>query len=144
MKIVCAKVLIFFGLCKPVRAAGGVVVDGEGRALMIHRNGRWDLPKGHIEAGECPEQAALREVFEETGVRAEIVKFLRATRHTYLLRGTRELKTTRWFEMRALSTATTPQKEEGIDRAEWLTPREIDALLPGSYRTIRRVFRAMR
>ena len=42
----------FAGQFAWVEAAGGVVVDGAGRWLLIHRNGRWDLPKGHLEAGE--------------------------------------------------------------------------------------------
>lgn len=57
------------------RAAGGVVLDDAGRVLLIERwvlrNGQLTfeirLPKGHVEAGETDEQAALREVCEETG-----------------------------------------------------------------------------
>ena len=55
----------------PVEAAGGVVVNGCGEWLMIHRNGRWDLPKGHLECGERIEECAAREVCEETGVVAK-------------------------------------------------------------------------
>lgn len=58
----------FAGQFAWVEAAGGVVVDDAGRWLLIHRNGRWDLPKGHLEAGESLEQCAAREVEEETGV----------------------------------------------------------------------------
>lgn len=57
------------------RAAGGVVVDEQGRVLLIERWIARDgalvhevrLPKGHVEAGETDEQAAVREVCEETG-----------------------------------------------------------------------------
>ncbi len=57
------------------RAAGGIVMDDEGRVLLLERfvtrKGREireiRLPKGHIEPGETPEQAALREVCEESG-----------------------------------------------------------------------------
>lgn len=58
--------------------AGGVVHRGDGSArqfLLVssRRNaGHWVLPKGHIDPGETPEKAAVREVEEETGVRAEI------------------------------------------------------------------------
>ena len=52
-----------------VRAAGCVVEDDEGNRLLIRRNGRWDLPKGKVEAGETLLQAALRETEEETGLR---------------------------------------------------------------------------
>ena len=50
-----------------VEAAGGVVVNDRGEYLMIHRNGRWDLPKGHVEPGESTAECAVREVAEETG-----------------------------------------------------------------------------
>jgi 8-oxo-dGTP pyrophosphatase MutT (NUDIX family) len=59
--------------------AGGVVVrtvDGELQYLLVEAKnnpGIWVLPKGHIEAGETPEAAAVREVEEEAGVRATIV-----------------------------------------------------------------------
>ena len=51
---------------KPVRAAGGIVADSDGEVVMIRRNDRWDLPKGHIEAGESPE--ALRSVGTQNDV----------------------------------------------------------------------------
>lgn len=41
-----------------VEAAGGVVVNDRGEYLMIHRNGRWDLPKGHVEPGESTAECA--------------------------------------------------------------------------------------
>ena len=59
--------------------AGGVVartVGGEREYLLVEASGRpgeWVLPKGHIEPGETPEEAAVREVQEEAGVRAEII-----------------------------------------------------------------------
>lgn len=56
-----------------VRAAGGVVwrqVDGADEVLLVHRDkyDDWTLPKGKLDPGESWEQAAVREVFEETGV----------------------------------------------------------------------------
>lgn len=55
------------------RAAGGVVCH-EGSVLVVHRPryNDWSLPKGHLDPGETWEQAALREVYEETGVRCKI------------------------------------------------------------------------
>jgi 8-oxo-dGTP diphosphatase len=60
-------------------AYGGVVVDGAGRVLLREPAGHydgyvWTFPKGRPACGETPEQAALREVREETGYRARIVK----------------------------------------------------------------------
>ena len=57
-----------------IEAAGGVVVNDCGQWLMIRRNGRWDLPKGHLECGERIEECAAREIEEETGVRAGVVR----------------------------------------------------------------------
>jgi 8-oxo-dGTP pyrophosphatase MutT (NUDIX family) len=50
-------------------AAGCVVLDADGRVLVLERPARaeWRLPKGHVEAGEAPAQAALRETTEESG-----------------------------------------------------------------------------
>src|SRR3954469_22461488 len=60
-------------------SAGGVVVDARGCVALIRerdRRGRsrWTLPKGRVDAGETPEVAALREVYEESGLRASIVR----------------------------------------------------------------------
>jgi ADP-ribose pyrophosphatase YjhB (NUDIX family) len=62
-------------------SAGGLVVDRSGevpRAALIARHDRrgrlvWSLPKGHLEAGETPEDAAVREVEEETGIRGRVL-----------------------------------------------------------------------
>jgi 8-oxo-dGTP pyrophosphatase MutT (NUDIX family) len=53
-------------------AAGGVVLDDQGRVLLQRRsdNGRWTLPGGIVEPGEQPADAAVREIYEETGVAA--------------------------------------------------------------------------
>jgi ADP-ribose pyrophosphatase YjhB (NUDIX family) len=60
-------------------SAGGLVIDGRGRIALVRqrdRRGRWrwTLPKGRIDQGETVEAAALREVYEESGLRARIVR----------------------------------------------------------------------
>jgi 8-oxo-dGTP pyrophosphatase MutT (NUDIX family) len=60
-------------------SAGGVVVDADGCVALVRerdRRGRWrwTLPKGRIDLGETPEAAALREVYEESGLRASILR----------------------------------------------------------------------
>lgn len=130
-----------------VEAAGGVVVDAGGRWLMIHRNGRWDLPKGHLEAGESIESCAAREVEEETGVACEVVRPLCETLHAYWFPKTErwELKRTHWFELRATKPAALlPQTEEGIERVAWCTPDEVSEHLREAFPTIRCVARALR
>src|SRR5919108_3219511 len=61
-----------------VEAAGGVVVDEDGRVVLVHRPqyDDWTLPKGKLDAGESFENAALREVEEETGLRCRLVREL--------------------------------------------------------------------
>jgi ADP-ribose pyrophosphatase YjhB (NUDIX family) len=61
-----------------VTAVGAVVVDGGGRVLLVRRGrapsaGTWTLPGGRVEPGESLEQAVIREVLEETAVRARVV-----------------------------------------------------------------------
>ena len=129
-----------------VEAAGGVVENRRGERLMIHRNGRWDLPKGHIEPGESVEACAAREIAEETGVGAEVVAPLCATWHAYWFPKTErwELKRTRWFLLRAAGDAPlVPQTEEGIERAAWCSPQEFAANLETAFPTIRRVGEAL-
>lgn len=129
-----------------VEAAGGVVVDDAGRWLMIRRNGRWDFPKGHLEAGESLEGCAAREVEEETGVPAAAVRPLCETLHAYWFpkTGRWELKCTHWFELRVVgSSSLRPQTEEGIERVVWCTAAEAAEHLRGAFPTIRCVAGAM-
>ena len=130
----------------PVEAAGGVVVNDCGEWLMIHRNGRWDLPKGHLECGERIEECAAREVEEETGVAARVVRPLCETLHAYWFAKTArwELKRTHWFRLRPAGAGTpAPQTEEGIERVSWCAPAEREEYLRDAFPTIRRVAAAM-
>lgn len=130
---------------RPVEAAGGIVVADDGSCLMIHRNGRWDLPKGHLEPNETLDVCARREVAEETGVDAVVVRPLCDTLHAYELRGVWELKRTHWYELHASSSgALRPQREEGIDRVCWCRDDEVAAHLKETFPTIRQVFEALR
>ena len=52
-----------------VQAAGGLVINEKGEALMIFRRGKWDLPKGKLDKGESLEDCAIREVREETNLK---------------------------------------------------------------------------
>ncbi|MEV0901348.1 NUDIX domain-containing protein [Actinoplanes sp. NPDC049802] len=63
--------------------ASAVVTDDDGRLLLVRRadNGRWSLPAGMIDPGEQPAEAALREILEETGVVAEIVRVAGVATH---------------------------------------------------------------
>ncbi len=87
--------------------------------LLVHRVAYddWSLPKGHVDPGETDLDAALREVFEETGVRAEIVKDLGETQHA-IRSGTKRVH---WFSMREIAgdPASRPADSE-VDIARWI------------------------
>ena len=123
-----------------IEAAGGIVRHPSGKYLFIKRFGKWDLPKGKIEKGETPRQAALREVREECGIanlNMAKAKELPCTYHTYKLEGHRVLKRTWWFAMEyAGNLVTKPQTEEGISEATWLVPSQFDMVLDNTYRSI--------
>ena len=126
-----------------VRAAGGLVENEAGEVLMIRRKGWPDLPKGHIDEGETSEQAALREVQEETGLaEVEIVCPLCTTRHFHRAYGHWEVKQTEWYLMYAPGSAPALQPEEGeqITAAEWLRARRLWQAVEASYSTIKVVF----
>ena len=118
-------------------AAGGVVVV-DGKFVSIVRHDIPDLPKGHIEKGESPEQAALREVEEETGIgQLQIVKALPSTWHCYLEREQWTLKRTYWYLMSTTEAVQPkPQTEEGITEIKLIGNEEIDGFLKETFRSI--------
>lgn len=126
-----------------VRAAGGLVENERGDILVITRKGWRDLPKGHIDEGESPEEAALREVGEETGLQeVEIVAPLCTTRHFHRAYGRWEVKQTEWYLMYAAGEepALSPEEGESITAAEWLAGRRLWQAVDESYSTIKVVF----
>ena len=118
-------------------AAGGVVVKN-GTFVGIVRHGIPDLPKGHIEKGESPEQAALREVEEETGIgNLRILKELPSTWHCYQLGEEWRLKRTYWYLMESdEAIQPKPQTEEGISEIKLIGTEEIDSFLKDTFRSI--------
>ena len=118
-------------------AAGGVVVK-DGKFVSIVRKGIPDLPKGHIEQGETPEVAALREVEEETGIgKLHIIKELPSTWHCYLEHDEWTLKRTYWYLMESEETIQPkPQTEEGITEIKLIGNEEIEDFLKNTFRSI--------
>lgn len=120
----------FTHMFKVIEAAGGLVKNKNNELLFIRRMGKWDLPKGKIEKGESLEQAALREVEEETGLKELILEeFLNNTFHIYTERnGEKILKTTYWFKMTYVGNSQPiPQKEEGISEVSWKNEEMINS-----------------
>ena len=122
---------------KMAPAAGGIVVV-DGQFVSIVRHGSPDLPKGHIEKGETPEAAALREVEEETGIaNLQIVKALPSTWHCYLEHDQWTLKRTYWYLMSTTDTVQPkPQTEEGITEIKLIGNEDIEAFLKNTFRSI--------
>jgi 8-oxo-dGTP pyrophosphatase MutT (NUDIX family) len=125
-----------------LEAAGGYVTNSAGQLLVFLRRGSWDMPKGKIDPGETPEQAAVREVQEETGLRQiELGRLLTHTWHTYEQKGERILKKTWWFQMQTPNNQVTPQTEEDIERIEWVDPAAWVASHPQVYASVLDVIR---
>lgn len=124
-----------------IPAAGGVVRSDEGY-LFICRRGRWDLPKGKIDAGENPEAAAVREVHEETGLQAcQLVGRLPDSWHIYRdprqASGKMILKKTYWFYMEAATGQPLhPEIAEDITEVRWVKPSELADIRTNTFRSL--------
>lgn len=99
-------------------SAGGVVFFGNTVLLLKKYNGDWVLPKGRVEAKETLEQAAIREVMEESRVKANIIGYLGkisySFRKDFYNSGETINKTVHWFLMKSRNMIGSPQKEEGF------------------------------
>jgi 8-oxo-dGTP pyrophosphatase MutT (NUDIX family) len=121
-----------------IQAAGGLVENENGEWLLIHRRGKWDLPKGKLEKGEKLEKCAVREVEEETGLKkVKLVQPLCITWHTYH-EGTKFiLKESHWYKLKVAGKQTlVPQTEEDILEVKWVKPSGIDEYLGLSFPSI--------
>ena len=110
--------------------ASAVVRDDAGRILFLRRgdDGTWSLPAGMIEPGEQPADAVLREIFEETGVRAEVERVGGVGNHEAVYpNGDHCLYLVVWFRCRAVGGQARPDGEESLE-VGWFAP---DALPPG-------------
>jgi 8-oxo-dGTP diphosphatase len=125
-----------------VRAAGGVVYsyDPEGALTLLlirDRHNAWTLPKGHLEAGEDDEGAAVREIAEETGITCVIERPIARVRYPVYKRGVWRDKEVAYFLARARHLPPIPAEDEGIVVAAWVSPRT--ALSTLTYRQVRGV-----
>lgn len=97
-------------------SCGGVVIF-RGKILLLYKNYKnkyegWVLPKGTVEEGEEFPDTATREVKEESGVRAHIVKFIGKSQYTFNTPQNTVMKSVHWYLMMADSYYSKPQREE--------------------------------
>ena len=97
-------------------SCGGVVIH-RGKILTLYKSYRnryegWVLPKGTVEPGETQEQTALREVMEEAGVRATIVKYIGKSQYNFTVPEDVVSKEVHWYLMMGESYYSKPQREE--------------------------------
>lgn len=133
----------FTKLFRWIEAAGGVVENKSGEILTIYRRKKWDLPKGKLDPGETFEEAAVREVIEETGLSTlESHYLLTSSLHTFRTkRNERALKLTKWYMMTTEHLRLKLQKEEDIEDAAWLNPEDIIDSGFNTFESIRHVVR---
>jgi 8-oxo-dGTP pyrophosphatase MutT (NUDIX family) len=119
-------------------SAGGLVIDSTGtKGLLIGRRDLkdqkrerllWSLPKGHIEEGETPEQAAIREVQEETGIESEISRALGIIDFWFMAGGKRIHKTVHHYLFKEVGGTLAPQITE-VDDVGWFPLDEVIGML---------------
>lgn len=121
-----------------INAAGGLITNQYGGILLFLRRGFWDMPKGKCDPGESDEEAAIREVAEETGIHAILKDFITYTFHDYKIKGEEVTKRTAWFRMESPTCEIIPQTEEDISEARWVAPEAALQYIP-MYKTIKHV-----
>ena len=121
-------------------SCGGVVIH-RGKILALYKSYRnryegWVLPKGTVEKGETFEQTALREVMEEAGVRASIVKYIGKSQYNFTVPEDVVMKEVHWYLMIADNYHSKPQREEYFVDSGYYKFHEIYHLLRFPTRSI--------
>ena len=128
-------------------SAGGVVyrLQGDTPLFLLIRDSyaNWGFPKGHLEPGERADEAAMREVREETGLQALALRGVIDTIDWYFrFRGRLIHKVCHFYLMQTDEVDTAPQRAEGITACQWVGFEEAEAEV--SYATARQVLRRAR
>jgi ADP-ribose pyrophosphatase YjhB (NUDIX family) len=115
-------------------SAGGVVINAQGMVLVVSQNGTsWSLPKGHVDPGESPLEAAIRETREESGVvDLLLLQALGAYGRYKIARDggddKSEWKVLFFFLFKTKQHELKPQDPHNPE-ARWVSPDEVEALL---------------
>ena len=125
------------------QSAGGVVVrrfNGAWQFVAIRpwkRTDVWALPKGHLDGRETAEQAALREVREETGLRTQLDEHLGEVDYWFRADGTRIHKTVHFFLLHWQSGSPMPQRGE-VEEVKWVDVERVHDVLtyPGEQQLV--------
>lgn len=117
-------------------SAGGLVFDARGRVAIIARHSRsghleWCLPKGHIEKGETPQQTAVREVHEETGILGEVVDSIATIDYWFTGTSQRVHKLVHHFALRQIGGELTVEgdPDHEAEDAIWVDFADLDDVL---------------
>lgn len=122
--------------------SGGVVIQSH-QILFIFKNGRWDLPKGHLEEGNSSKETALIEISEETGLPKKnltVLKKLIPTHYHKRVQGEMIVKKTIWYLVEFngnMDMPLIPDKNEGITECRWFSLNELVLVLEESHERIR-------
>ncbi|MHC1746926.1 MAG: NUDIX hydrolase [Cellulosilyticaceae bacterium] len=97
-------------------SCGGVVIH-KGKILVLYKDYKqkymgWVLPKGTVEEGETHQATAIREVTEEAGVDAQIVRYIGSSQYSFQGKDDIVNKTVHWYLMKSQNFYTKPQREE--------------------------------
>ncbi|KAA8830093.1 MULTISPECIES: NUDIX hydrolase [Bifidobacterium] len=125
-------------------SAGGLIFDDKDRVAIIARHSRsghleWCLPKGHIEKGETPEQTAVREVHEETGILGEVITSIATIDYWFTGTAQRVHKLVHHYALRRISGELTVEgdPDHEAEDAIWVRFDDLSDVL--SYPNERRI-----
>jgi len=110
-------------------SAGGVVIRGSSESMEVllikDIYGHWTWAKGHVEEGETPQDAAIREITEETGLKTlKIIDSLGEQKYGFTLEEKKIFKTVTIFLVKAALREELDIQTEEVQEAEWFTPSE--------------------
>jgi 8-oxo-dGTP diphosphatase len=113
-------------------SSGGVVIDEKNFVLVIKTKNLknqtvYTFPKGHIEKGETSQQAAVREVEEETGVKPEIIKKIKDVEYWFYHNGEKIHKKVTWYLMKPKEIKTNQNVE--VDEVLWYNIKDVENIL---------------